>query len=459
MKNNNFLSRPLSFASLFSKLSSKSISLFSILIFIFFGLTLSSCEKEPEPIGIGLEDEQLVNTYYTDTTTINVKLFQLDSINTTSRTGNSRLLVGSLADQYVGRYSAQGFGVISLTSLTEDLVNDAGQTAVFDSLVAFFQTDYAYGDTLAQNNIQLYSIAETFNIKNYYQFDTLRTETTIVGMATYPNALDTNKVLRVPLSEELGRTLFNYGVTNKFANDSLFRLFSKGLAIRSGSPNTSIIGINPLAPATNLTLYYHYPNDTIASSYKFAMLFSFSNIKNDLSNSVLSPLATQDFISSETTDNIAVLQAGTGIAVKLEFPYLQDFVTTQSVVIQRAELDIPVVESAMSGTFTAPNQLLFLFGAGNGFYYSPSGTIQFLQSESANSGLSMGYSIIGKSYSYASITGYINQMAQGKLSQTDGLILQPSENNIAVNRLIFPTQKNINNLPAIRLRMYYSIAK
>ena len=452
MKNNN--------SSRLFALSSKKISLFSILVISFFSITLSSCEKEPEPIGIGLEDEQLINTYYTDTVTVNVKVFQSDSINTTSRIGNARLLMGSLTDQYVGRYSAQAFGNISLTTLTEDLKNTAGAGAIFDSLVGFFQTDYVYGDTLAKNKIELYSVSENFANKNYYQFDVLQTSSSVIGTAVYPTNLDSNKVLRVPLSAEFGKKLFDYGVANKFENDSLFRIFSKGLAFRSASPNTSIIGINPLSARTNLTLYFHYPNETVSSSYKFDMPISFSNIKSDLSNSVLTPLVTQDFIPTEKTNNIAVIQAGTGIGVKVEFPYLKNFITNQSVIIQRAELDIPALQSAMSYTITAPNQLLFLFGAGNGFYYLPNGSIQFLQAEGgANSSLSMGYSIVGKSYSYASITSYINQFVTERLVGTDGLILQPSENNISVNRFVFPTQRNTNNLPAIRLRMYYSIAK
>jgi hypothetical protein len=451
MKNNNFLSRLLIILS-------KNSFLFSILVISFFSILLSSCEKEPEPIGIG--DEQLINTYYTDTITVNVKVFQSDSINTTGRAGNSRLLMGSLADDYVGRYSAQAFGNISLTTLTEDLKNDAGAVAIYDSLVGFFQTDYVYGDTTAQNTIQLYEVSELFANKTYYQFDTLRTSNSVVGRAIYPNALDSNKVLRVSLSETFGRKLFNYGVANKFENDSLFRIFSKGLAFRSISPNTSIIGINPLAPATNLTLYFHYSGDTVSSSYKFDMPVSFSNIKSNLSNSALASLATQDFISTENTNNIAAIQAGTGISVKLEFPYLKDFATRQSMVIQRAELAIPALESAMNATITAPNQLLFLFGSGNGFYYTPNGSIQFLQTEDgANAALSMGYSIQGKSYSYATITSYINQFAKGLIVGSDGLILQPSENNISINRFIFPTQKNTNNLSAIRLRMYYSIAE
>ncbi len=451
MKNNNS-------SRFFSSFYSKSISFFGIIVFLFFSITLSSCEKEPEPIGIG--NEQLINTYFTDTITVNVKVFQSDSINTTNRTGNSRLLMGSLTDEYVGRYSAQGFGNISLTTTTEDLKNDAGEVAIFDSLVGFFKTDYVYGDTLATNRIQLYEVSELFANKTYYQFDTLQTSSSMLGSAIYPNDLDSNKVLRVTLAEEFGRKLFNYGVTNKFENDSLFRIFSKGIAFRSASPNTSIVGINPLAPATNLTLYFHYPSDTVSSSYKFDMPVSFSNIESDVSNSALSALATQDFIPTENTNNIAAIQAGTGLGVKLEFPYLTNFVENQSVVIQRAELDIPVLESAMSATIPAPNQLLFLFGAGNGFYYTSSGTIQFLESEStANSGLSMGYSITGKSYSYATMTSYINQFAKGRIPGSDGLIVQPSENNISVNRLVFPTQKNTNNLPAIKLRIYYSIAE
>ncbi|PIY12830.1 MAG: hypothetical protein COZ18_01170 [Flexibacter sp. CG_4_10_14_3_um_filter_32_15] len=451
MKNNNS-------SRFFSFFSSKYISSLCIIAFSFLGLTLSSCEQEPEPIGIG--DEQLINTYYTDTVTVNVKVFQSDSINTTSRIGNSRLLMGSLADEYVGRYSAQGFGNISLTTLTEDLQNDAGQGAIFDSLVGFFQTDYVYGDTLAENTIQIYEVSETFENKAYYQFDTLRTSSSILGSAIYPNDLDSNQVLRVPLSEEFGIKLFNYGVNNNFENDSLFRIFSKGLAFRSASPTTSILGINPLAPATNLTLYFHYPDDTVSSSYRFDMPVSFSNIDSDVSNSALSALTTQDFIPSENTNNIAAIQAGTGIGVKLEFPYLSDFVTNQSVVIQRVELDIPALEPAMSYTTPAPNQLLFLFGAGDGFYYSPTGTIQFLQAESGgDAGLSMGYSTQGKSYSYATITSYINQFAKGRIPESDGLIVQPSENNISINRFVFPTQKNTNNLPAIRLRMYYSVAE
>ncbi len=456
MKNNNS-SRFLILCS--KKISSLDFSFLSIGILFLLGLTFSSCEQEPEPIGIGLEDEQLINTYYTDTITINVKVFQSDSINTTSRPGNSRLLMGSLSDEYVGRYSAQGFGAISLTTLGEDFKNEAGAVAIYDSLVGFFQTDYAYGDTAVANKIQLYSVSDAFPNKNYYQFDTLRTLNLIVGSAAYPTNLDSNRVLRVPFSQEFGRKLFDYGVTNTFNNDSVFRIFSKGLAFRSTSPNTSIVGINPLAPTTNLTLYFHYQGDTVSSSYKFDMPISFSNIESDVSNSTLAPLATQDFIPTSTTNDIAVIQAGTGIGVKIEFPYLKDFAANQSVVIQRAQLDIPSLESAMSSAFSAPNQLLFLFGNGNGFFFLPNGAIEFLQSEESNSSLSMGYSVAGQSYSYASITNYINQFAKGRIVGSDGLIIQPSENNISVNRFVFPTQKNINNLPAIRLRMYYSVAK
>ncbi|WP_375561985.1 hypothetical protein ACE193_05395 [Bernardetia sp. OM2101] len=455
MKNNNSSRLLILFSK---KIPATYSSFFGIIALLFFSLTLSSCEKEPEPIDIG--SEQLITTYYTDTVSVNVKVFQSDTINTTSTIGNSRLLMGSLTDEYVGTYSTQSFGNISLTTLTEDLQNDAGEIAIYDSLVGFFQTDYVYGDTLTPNNIQLYEVSELFENKTYYQFDTLQTSSSVVGSAFYPAALDSNRILRVPFSEEFGRKLFNYGVNTNFENDSLFRIFSKGLAFRSASPNTSIVGINPLAPATNLTLYFHYPSDTVSSSYKFDMPVSFSNIESDLSNSALVSLATQDFIPTENTNNIAAIQAGTGIGVKLEFPYLNDFVTNQSVIIQRAELDIPALDAAMSSTVTAPNQLLFLFGAGNGFYYTPSGSIQFLQTEGgANSGLSMGYSVQGKSYSYATITSYINQFAKGLIPESDGLILQPSENNISINRFIFATQKNTDNLPVIRLRMYYSIAE
>ena len=458
MKNNNF-SRLTSLLIYFSSfISLRYGSFFILLISLFLTVVLSSCEKEPEPIGV--EDKQLISTFFTDTVTISVKIFQSDSINTTSRTGNSRLLIGSLSDEYVGSYSAQAFGTVSLTTLTEDFRNNAGEIAIYDSLVGFFQTDYVYGDTTLQSRIQLYEISEPFRARDYYQFDTLRTLSSVVGSAIYPFALDSNRVLRVRFEEQYGRRLFNYGVDNKFENDSLFRVFSKGLAFRSASPNTSIIGINPLAPATNLTLYFHYPNDSVSSSYKFDMPISFSNIESDLSNSALSALVTQDFISTENTNDIAVIQAGTGISVKLEFPYLKSFIENKSVVIQRAELDIPVLETATSSRFAAPNQLLFLYANGDGYSYSLDGTLQFLPSESSNNtSLSMGYSIAGKSYSYASMTSYINQLAKGRIIGSDGLIIQPSENNISVNRLIFPTQKNANNLPAIRLRMYYSIAE
>lgn len=451
MKNNNS-------SRLLYSVISKYTSLLSALIFVFVGLTLSGCEDEPEPIGI--TEEQLINTFYTDTLTINVKVFQSDSVNTTSRVGNSRLLMGLLEDQYVGRYSAQGFGNISLTTLGENLLNDAGQTAIFDSLVGFFQTDYVYGDTLAQNTIQFFEVTETFENKTYYQFDSLQTSTNSLGSSVYPNDLDSNKVLRVTFSEDYGRKLFNYGVNNEFNNDSLFRIFSKGLALRSTSPNTSVVGINPFAPNTKLTLYFHYPEDTVSSSYNFDMPASFSNIESNLSNAVLAPLTTQNFILSENTNNFAAIQAGTGIAVKLEFPYLQDFVDSKKVVIQRAELDIPALKEALSATVPAPNQLLFLLGNGDGYFYTADGNLQFLQSESGrNQSMSMGYAISGKSYSYASMTSYINQLAKGRIIGSDGLIIQPSENNISVNRFIFPTQKNINNLSTIRLRMYYSIAE
>ncbi|AFM02551.1 hypothetical protein Fleli_0040 [Bernardetia litoralis DSM 6794] len=453
MKKHNFLSRLLI-------ISSKNIhsSFFGIIGFIFFSMTIMSCEKEPEPIDIG--DEQFINTYYTDTITVNVKIFQSDSVSTTSSAGNSRLLMGSLTDEYVGNYSAQAFSNISLISLTEDFQNDAGETAIYDSLVGFFQTDYVYGDTLAENNIEIYEISELFEDQTYYQFDALQTSSTPIGSAVYPNALDTNDVLRVTLSEEFGRNLFNYGLNYGFEDDSLFKIFSKGIAFRSASPNTSIIGINPLETTTYLTLYFHYPSDTVSSSYKFDMPLSFSNIESDVSNSAIAELATQNYISTENTNNLAAIQAGTGIGVKLEFPYLSDFVTNQNVVIQRAELDIPTLETALSPTMPAPNQLLFLFGNGNGFYYTSSGTIQFLEEESSiGTALSMGYSIQGKSYSYAYMTSYINQFAKGLIPESDGLIIQPSENNISVDRLIFPTQKNTNNLPAIKLRMYYSVAE
>lgn len=432
-----------------------------LLLFLLSQLfVLSSCEEEPEPIDLGFDDTLNVRTYFTDTATVRVKLFQIDSISTAVNINTNRILVGKIQEQEsIGTYDTKAFVKLSTSTPNEDLKNDTRQEAIFDSLVVFLQTDYTYGNT-DNHQINIHKITQSFENRSYYQFDELPYEDRVVGIANYA-ALDTNNILRVRMDDNFGRELLAYGLSNTFASDSLFGLSFKGLAFVPSSTVNGVVGIAPIATATKLRMFFHYPNDTTTSSYDFNFSRAFTSIKNNLNNSPLAPLATNDIVNTQDVNNLGVVQAGTGISAIIEFPYIKDFVAKDKAIIQRAELRIPTLASALSLDFPAPTQLLFFYTKDNKFVYSSSGVAQvaYLEGSSNRTALSMSYSETGRSYPDISITNFINDLANKPSPAYDGFIIQPSANNISVNRVIFPTQENLNNLERIQLRIYYSIAE
>lgn len=181
-------------------------------------------------------------------------------------------------------------------------------------------------------------------------------------------------VFRLP--DTLGRKWYNYAV----AKDSRFQLgtngapdgnfvsFFKGLTIVPANANGAILSFNP--KYSHLRVYYkNSVNGTLVETYKeFPVTLPASNpslfnhISADRTGTPFAGVKPFTAIPSEKTNNLSYVQAGTGLMTRIEFPYLNTFITTHpGLVINRAELEILTgYNTGTSQTPTPPSMLLYL---------------------------------------------------------------------------------------------------
>ncbi len=261
-----------------------SLKYFTLFCLLGFMIIFSSCEEEPDMVGLKqLQNERLGLGFTDDSVKVTAYSVFDDSLRTDNYPAN---LLGTINDPIFGTTSANIYTQLRLTNLSPNF--PAG--AIFDSLVLYlpytgsYQADLA---TMGDQHIKIYEVSQQMFLDSIYYSDRVLNDHGIelADLTFTPNAKDSVMIngikyppmLSVKLSTALGTSLLTAAATNLSDNDK-FTTFFKGIVIKSLPLSTiqenkgAILYFNLLSSYSNMTLYYKkLSTDTVSSKYNFAI--------------------------------------------------------------------------------------------------------------------------------------------------------------------------------------------
>ena len=387
---------------------------------------------------------------------------RIDSIGSIGYAG--RLLSGDFENQNFGKLHATGYAGLYLALRG---FSNATSGYIFDSLIFYMKADYLYGNSqLGTKQIRVHELADSLKLDTLY----LTKNTTPyladpVGEFNFDvSVADTvwvDTVFTTRLSDELGLRFMEEATVNDttFSSNDEFRKFFDGFAFVADESNDIVTGLIP--ENSFIRMYFHNSKDTTSFDFIFQDVLDTlgGNITKYYNNITLDRAGTpiagiQDYNTEFQTDNgLSYIQASTGVFTKLNMKeYLSFLDTIDFMVINRAELEIPVEEYTINTIPTSSlgvyvvnedNEFIeeYVNGRSTPVYQTLSGvTLSFVKDYNENKG------------TYTSdVTQYIQDLASGESS--DSLLLLGQSN--LWNSVISINQSVIKK-DSIRLNIYYS---
>lgn len=329
------------------------------LLFIsLIALAVSCKKKEPGDIGLPLlPGDDLLNAEFTDTVTLITHTVKDDSLKTDEVTP---LLLGNLNDPILAVTKASVFTQLALSKANPVF----GTNPVLDSAVlsVVYKSGEYYG-ALTPQQFKVYEVTEALYKDSIYYSNRMLQYTAELGSATItpkPNpATDSVMVdtLKYPphLRINLSNTFFQSFLTNTtfYTGNTDFQNFFKGIYIASTSvPATGqggILYMDLLNTYTRITLFYH--NDTDTTSYHFGIsndaCARFPHFEHDYSTSA--EITMQLNTASTIQQDKVFVQPMAGVRTMITIPYLKDLFNAGKIVINKAELIMPVDPMSISG--------------------------------------------------------------------------------------------------------------
>ena len=416
-------------------------------------LGLAACER-PLQIGSDLLPSQGLQTLFTDSLPLQTFTVQTDSA-ATSQGRAGQVLVGRYTDPDL---VSNAFRAYLQFAPEADTLWSYSKFAVYDSLVLHLHSASFYGDTARSTSLTVHQLsapmdtsrARFFNETSAYNATPVaavrfRPSFNPVTYSTPGGNVSYYDTLEVKLSDQLGRSIFSrlgYAETYQRAR---FAQWFGGLALIPGSAdNQPVLGFYPNR-GTELRLYFHIQNDTVARYFRAIPTWFFSQYVRDCAvcgkaAGVLTPAAQ--------TGNQTFLLAGSGLATKIQLPDLKALAPAgQSVLINRAEL---LIEPAAQPTgLPLPTGVTLMEAGADNLPLRKAGVVQYVYPEGTAAAAIVARAMPHQTYSNGlyryNITTYLNRVTQGKLP-ANGLILKAYGGG--------PERMAVRS---VKLRLFYSI--
>jgi hypothetical protein len=343
-------------------------------------IVLSGCEKPTGTIGLGEQANDGKAISVTDTFTLKTSTVLLDSLPTS---GTGTLLLGRVNDPRLGFIESSSFFHLGAPGTYSEMP----ASAMFDSVtVKLAYSGYHYGDTTQTIGVDVHQLTDVLELIENKKFDdpdessllssysalynnsVVGFDNSVLGKIRFKPKPGSDDTLSVKLADGIGRNLFTLAKNNDplLTNEEDFKDYFKGIALLPDrNSGNSIVGFK----TSGACLQLHYSELSMGGIrhpkiLKFNLtdsLLQYNRITADRSNTALRDLTLQNKeISSVETSNENFVQAGVGLATKIQFPGIFSFLYDRTVVINKAELIIEVPANN-SKPFTPPqNVILFI---------------------------------------------------------------------------------------------------
>lgn len=301
----------------------------NILLVWMLCVALLGCMQDDPEIGSDFFDDVSFEIVTWDTLTVEMSTVLIDSIRTSNP---ARLLVGQAKHTELDLVEAESYFQLRPTL---DFSDDELENTKFQSAFLTLHYDRYYcGDTTEFVDLHLYELAEPIELDdesmlyNNSSFEVVGDSDGMpiaIGTFTYsprPNAQDS---IEIPLGDEFARKLFDYLKSDAYEWED-FDEFLPGLKI-----NTSQVGaIIGFKTTPVLRIEYLDQSESPAVERSLSIESGTGEIRfNHLASANLEDMFMDETaeLSTELTDQKALIQSGLGLALKVELPYLQNILS------------------------------------------------------------------------------------------------------------------------------------
>lgn len=289
-------------------------------------IILFSCKYNQNELGLDDKPQGgLVNAIFTDTVGVKMSTIMIDT------TGNSDILYNK--DFIIGTYTDAVLGKVNATFFTQFVPNTLLTTAlnskcVFDSIqfVYYYEGSFTGEISSTPFNINVFRLTDSIYSTRSYLFNSpeITSETTPLG--TYNGVLNFKQKgvdsVTFKLNDALGIDLFSKlttTLTTEASSNLGFVNYFKGVKITSNS-NSAIVGGVWGTTGTAMIIFYHDENGA-AQKFRYSINSNrFTKYNYDKSSTAFSILQNgNDSVSSKLTNNVAALQGGSPLGIKVAF--------------------------------------------------------------------------------------------------------------------------------------------
>jgi len=431
-----------------------------IIFFVVSLFVFQNCKKEPDKVGAGIiPNSQKLGLGYSDTITIRAYSVLSDSVRTDETSNN---LLGSYMDPVFGVSNSSFYTQVRLSSVNPDF----GPNPVLDSLILTLDYNGYYGDTNAPLTVHVYELSERiYRDSVYYSNQILPNEGFDYANQTfyprpntpvYPESDTVAEAARLyvnlgNISPALGNKILFADSASLADNDNFLDYF-KGLYVKVDEVASSgvMVYFSLESSVSKMTLYYH--NDTVDSlNLVLTINENCAHFSNFSHNNYIDadPLFREQVINNDTTlgNDILYLQSMTGVETKIFFPYIQNWYTTEKILINEAKLVIPY--SDLANNSQKPNKLVL-------YKYLNDGNLSFTDDEYEGEAYFGGYiDTVNHNY-YFRVTRHIQHLMMGNEADY-GLELNISAIYNNAFRMIFYGTEGENLAEKMHLELRYTI--
>lgn len=301
-----------------------------------------------------------------DTLTVNVSTVNFDSLVTSNQ---SRILIGNYNDPILGKVKSESY--FKLTPDNYSLGSSSSDTEtinyVFDSIAVILRYDrYYYGDTTKIQTINIHQLTQkvkpSVDDTNFYNTSSLTYDSKSIGTKTFhPKPIGKDSI-NIQIDPAFGKNLFNKLYKNEITDTNEFDDLFRGIVIKPSTDNSSnLIGYTTKSV---LRLYYKILNSdskhSLIKDFTISDLTKqFNNISLDRTGTIIQNLPdSRGKLASELTDNNAFIQSGTGLACRVDFPFINQlkYISEKGMIID-AELVIKPNKSTVTTLYPLKDSL------------------------------------------------------------------------------------------------------
>ncbi|WP_165749313.1 DUF4270 family protein [Cellulophaga sp. Z1A5H] len=432
--------------------------LFSTIILLGLLGSCSDDTNDSDFLAGDLFTDSNIRVVLIDTLTVNISTIKFDSIITSAA---ERILIGQYTDPVFGKVRSANYSGFLPNSYYIDT------EAEYDSIVLFAKYDtYYYNDTTKTNTIKIKRLSDNFDPDEnnvFYNNSTVAYDDIDLGIISYIPRPQSSDSLEIKLADDLGLEFFNQ-FQNKIVTDNAeFTNEFKGLALLPDTEDDgSVIGFSKSSSDFYMRLYYSTAGEIERTQSYTDIILNTSDSPNPFFNNIsatdpinyLQTLTNGEVsLSSDDSDDESFIQSGTGIATKIELPYLK---TVNNVggqgTLLKAVLKIKPVAGSYSDYLMLREYLsVYLVDKNNDITSQLYNTDASVVSAILNT-YNQEYNDV---YFEIDLTAYIEGILSTDLNSEESLLLIPENYTATVDRFIL--NGTLNSSTKTKLELTYAV--